>query len=129
MHFTDWLKKAWQDFLVWFGVEEQKLASFLYPIFQDAKPLIAKDILPLLINLIPVVVAALTNGYSEALAVAEANILPLLKADGIELKQATLSALAHGLVAQAQHAVDTNASLPSLEAPTINGSTDTSKAV
>jgi hypothetical protein len=105
-NFTTWLHTAWTDLLSWFGTKAQKVASFLYPIFQDAEQLVEKDLLKDIINGIPVVAAALTGGFPAALAAAEAFVLPLLKAQGVELGQATVGVLTHALVAQAQASLD-----------------------
>lgn len=100
--FTEWLHTAWQNLLSWFGVEEQKLASFMYPIFKDAKSLIQKDVLKDIIAGVPVVAGALTGGIPAALAAAEQFLLPILTQQGIELEQTTINALSNSLVAQAQ---------------------------
>lgn len=107
--FHDWLKTAWTNLLSWFGVEEQKLASFLYPIFQDAKKLVEKDLLSDVISGIPVVTAALKDGPEAALKAAEDHIVPLIKAQGAELASTTLNTLANALVAQAQAALTSTA--------------------
>lgn len=99
--FVAFLHTAWTDFLSWFGVEEQKIASFLYPIFQDAKKLVESDVMKDIIAGVPVVGAALIGGPAAALTAAEGVILPLLKTQGIELEQSTVGALSNALVAQA----------------------------
>lgn len=106
MNFHDWLKTAWTDLLHWFGVEEQKIASLMYPIFQDAKTLAEKDLLKDVIDGVPIVVAALSGGYAAALAAAEEYIVPILTAQGIELAKHTIGALSNALVGQAQVALD-----------------------
>lgn len=107
MAFHEWLHTAWTDLLHWFGVEEQKLASFLYPVLQDAKQIVEKDLLKDIINGVPVVAAALTGGYSVALEAAEAFIVPILTAQGLELAKHTVGALSNALVGQAQASLDT----------------------
>lgn len=102
MTFHDWLKTAWTNLLSWFGVEEQKLASFFYPVFQDAKILVQKDVLSDIIGGVPVVVAALEGGIPAALTAAEQFIVPLLEKQGIAVAQTTVNTLANGLVTQAQ---------------------------
>lgn len=104
--FSVWLLTAWTNLLSWFGVEEQKLASFLYPLFQDAKTLIKNDLLTDVINGIPVVTAALAGGVPAALVAAEEYILPILEKQGLTLLQTTINQLANGLVAQAQAGLD-----------------------
>lgn len=104
--FKEWLKTAWTDFLSWFGVEEQKIASLLYPIFQDLKQLVEKNLWHDIIEGVPVVAAAMTGNIPEALALglkaAEDFILPLLEKQGVTLAQTTINSLANALVAQAQ---------------------------
>ena len=102
-NFHQWLITAWHDLLSWFGVEEQKLASFMYPIYKDAKSLIQKDLLKDIIAGVPIVAAALTgNGFSAALTAAEGFLIPMLTTQGIELATTTINTLANSLVAQAQ---------------------------
>lgn len=105
MHFHDWLKTAWLNLFSWFGLEEQKIASFLYPIFQDAKTLVHKDLLNDIIAGVPVVVAALAGGIPAALTAAEEFLLPVLAKQGVELEQTTVNTLSNALVAQAQVSV------------------------
>jgi hypothetical protein len=100
--FHVWLVTAWTNLLSWFGVTEQKVASFLYPIFQDAKQIVEKDLLKDIIAGIPVVASAIAGGPEAALAAAETFLLPLLKAQGVELENTTVQVLKAGLVAQAQ---------------------------
>lgn len=107
--FTDWLKGAWGNLLSWFGVEEQRIASLLYPIFQDAKQLVERDLLHDIIEGVPIVAAALTGatgGVSEAvvlgLKAAEEFLLPLLAKQGVTLAATTVNSLSNALVAQAQ---------------------------
>lgn len=102
MDFGDWLKTAWTDLLHWFGVEEQKLASFLYPIFQDAKDAVVSDVLHAVIDSIPAIILALGNGLPAGLVAAEQAILPVLEQKGLQLAQTTINTLANALVAQAQ---------------------------
>lgn len=102
-----WLVSAWTNLLSWFGVEEQQLASFLYPVLKDAKQLIEHDLLKDIIAGVPVVASALAGGIPAALAAAEQFILPLLTAQGLELEQTTVSVLSNSLVAQAQASLDT----------------------
>jgi hypothetical protein len=103
MSFHEWLVTAWQNLLSWFGVEEQKLASLMYPIFKDAKSLIQKDLLKDIIAGLPIITAALAgNGVSAAIIAAEQFIVPLLTQQGIELATTTINTLANVLVAQAQ---------------------------
>ncbi len=102
MSFHEWLHDAWQNLLSWFGVEEQKLASFLYPVFMDAKSMVEKNILQDVIDGVPLVVAALSGGIPAALLAAEAFIVPLLEKQGMALAQTTVNTLANALVAQAQ---------------------------
>lgn len=109
MAFSAWLKTAWTNLLSWFGVEEQRLASFLYPIFQDAKKLVEKDLLSDIIGGVPIVAAALTGatgGVSDIAAIglkaAEGFLLPLLETQGVTLASTTISTLTNALVAQAQ---------------------------
>lgn len=109
MAFHDWLKNAWTDLLHWFGVEEQKLASFFYPILRDGKQIIEKDLLKDVIDGVPIVAAALTGGYSVALEAAEAFILPVLTAQGLDLAKHTIGALSNALVGQAQASLDSTA--------------------
>jgi len=104
--FHDWLKTAWTNLLSWFGVEEQKLASFLYPLFKNTKDLIKKDFLTDVIAGIPAVAAAIAAGPEAALAAAEAVILPLLAKQGAELASTDIDILKAGLVAQAQASLD-----------------------
>lgn len=106
MDFKDWVKMAWTNLLHWFGMEEQKLASFLYPIFQDAKQVVEKDLLQDVIDGIPVVVAALTNGIPAALIAAEQFILPVLEKQGLQLAQTTINMLSNALVAQAKASLE-----------------------
>lgn len=100
--FHDWLKTAWTDLLHWFGVEEQKLASFLYPIIKDGAKLAENDLLHDVIDGIPVVAAALAGGLPAALTAAEEFLLPVLTKQGVELEQTTIKAISAGMVAQAQ---------------------------
>lgn len=105
--FKTWLITAWQDALSWFGVEEQKFASFLYPIFQDAKQLVSKDLLSDVIAGVPVVAAAITGAAPEemlalGLKAAENFIRPLLETQGVTLAETTVNTLSNTLVAQAQ---------------------------
>lgn len=109
MAFHEWLTSAWTNLLQWFGIEEQKLASFLYPILKDAKMVVEKDLLNDVIGGIPIVVVALSGGFAAALVAAEEYILPLIEAQGIALAQTTINALANGLVAQAQASLATAA--------------------
>lgn len=105
-NFSDWLKTAWLNLLSWFGMEEQKLASFLYPFFKDAVTVVKKDLLHDIIDGIPVVLAALTSGgVAAALVAAEQFIIPLLEKQGVALAQTTINTLSNALVAQAQAAV------------------------
>lgn len=100
--FTSWLHTAWTNLLSWFGVEEQKLASFLYPVFQNTKDLIKKDFLTDVIAGVPVVASELAGGPEAALVAAEAVLLPLIAKQGVELGQTDIAILKNGLVAQAQ---------------------------
>lgn len=101
--FSTWLKTAWTDLLSWFSTEEQKLASFFYPIFQDGVQIVKKDLLTDVIDGVPIVAAALSgNGIAAGLAAAEAYILPILEKQGLALAQTTINTLANALVAQAQ---------------------------
>lgn len=105
MAFHDWLQTAWTNLLSWFGVEEQKFASFLYPAFQNVKALVKKDLLPDVIALIPAVQAVLTgSGLPAALTLAESLLLPVLQKQGVELAQTTINIISNGLVEQAQAA-------------------------
>jgi len=108
--FHVWLVTAWTNLLSWFGVTEQKVASFLYPIFQDAKQLVEKDLLKDIIAGVPVIASAIAGGPAAALAAAEAFLLPLLKAQGVELETTTVEVLKAGLVAQAQASLDAGSS-------------------
>lgn len=105
MAFKDWLKTAWTDLLSWFSTEEQKVASFLYPIFQDAKVIAKKDLLQDVIEGLPIVIAALSGGIPAAITAAEGYIIPLLEKQGIQLATTTVNTLANALVAQAQAAL------------------------
>lgn len=105
MNFHTWLKEQWTSLLSWFGVEEQKLASFLYPTFQSLKQIVEKDLLKDIIDGVPVIVAALGGGIPAALVAAEQFIVPVLTAQGIELAQTEINVLSNGLVKQAQEAV------------------------
>lgn len=109
MVFHEWLHNAWQNLLSWFGVEEQKFASFLYPIFKDVKQVIEKDLLKDVIDGVPVVAAALMDGIPAALVAAEQFIVPLLESQGLALAKTTIGALANALVAQAQASLPTEA--------------------
>ena len=110
--FTLWLHTAWLDLLSWFGVEAQKLASFLYPTFKNTRDLIKKDFLVDVIALVPAVAAAiLSGGLSAALELAESLLLPLLAKQGIELAQTDINILSNGLVAQAQASLDATAAV------------------
>lgn len=116
--FAAWLKEAWTDFLSWFGVEEQKIASFLYPIFLDAKQLVESDLMHDIIDGVPAVAAALfpeggTMDLAAGLKAAEDFLLPLLEKQGVELAHTTINTLSNGMVAQAQTA---NATLTSSDA-------------
>lgn len=115
--FTKFLLTAWHDLLSWFGVEEQKIASFLYPIFKDAVQIVKKDVWADIIAGVPVVAAAITGGIPSALVAAEQFIVPLLVKQGIELKQTTLNALSNALVAQAQAAIGTTSVASASAAP------------
>lgn len=110
-NFSEWLKTAWTDFLTWFDTEEQQIASFLYPIFQDAKVLVQEDLLGDIIDGVPIVAAAITGATGtlpEILTIAETAakdfLLPLLEKQGVTLEQTTVNTLANALVAQAQAA-------------------------
>lgn len=110
MEFHNWLKGLWTNVLSWFGVEEQKLSSFLYPIYKDAKVLLKKDLLDAIIDGVPVVTAAITGAapaemLAAGLKAAEDYILPLLEKEGLALAKTTIGALSNGLVAQAQQAI------------------------
>lgn len=102
MTFPAWLKTAWTGLLGWFSVEQQKLASFLYPVFQDAVILIKNDLLADIIDGVPVVAAALGGGIPAALEAAEGFILPVLEKQGVTLATTTLAVIKNALVAQAQ---------------------------
>ncbi len=109
---SDWpsfLSTAWMNLLSWFGVEEQKLASFLFPILKDAKTVVQKDLLNDIIGGLPIVVAALSGGIPAALLAAQQYIVPLLEAQGVALATTTVNALANGLVAQAQASLNATA--------------------
>ncbi len=103
--FHDWVKTAWTNLLTWFGLEEQKVASFLYPIFQDAKTLVKDDLLKDIIDGIPVIATALGGGYAAALAAATQFILPVLEKQGKQLADETIGTLANALVAQAKASI------------------------
>ncbi len=120
MSFHIWLTTAWTNLLHWFGVKEQKIASFLYPIFQDAKQIVEKDVLKDIIAGVPVVAAALASGPAGALAAAEAFIVPLITAQGIQIATTTLATLSNALVAQAQASLA--AVTPAADAPVVPGS-------
>lgn len=105
MNFSTWLKTAWTDLLSWFSTEEQKIASFLYPVFQDAKTLVEKDLLGDIIDGIPIVTAALPAGIPAAIAAATGYLLPLLEKQGVTLAETTTNTIANALVAQAQAAL------------------------
>lgn len=107
MSFHEWLHDAWTDLLRWFGVEEQKIASFMYPIFMDAKSVVEKNFLQDIINGVPVVVEAMSGGIPAALVAAEEFLLPLLEKQGVALAQTTINTLANALVAQAQASINT----------------------
>lgn len=107
--FHAWLVTAWTNLLSWFGLEEQKLASFLYPIFQSTKTLIKNDFLTDVIAGVPVVAAALTEGPAAALAAAEGVILPLLEKQGVTLATTDIEILKNALVAQAQASLTSTA--------------------
>lgn len=109
MNFETWLQTAWTDFLSWFGVEEQKLTSFFYPILKDAKVVIEKDLWSDIVAGVPVVSAALAGGLPAALTAAEQYILPLLAKQSVTLAQTTLNTLYNALVAQAQASLATAA--------------------
>ncbi len=104
--FHVWLANAWLNLLSWFGVEEQKIASFLYPVFQDAKQLIGKDLLKDIIAGVPVVATALAGGLPAGLLAAENFIVPLLATQGVELAATTINVMANALVSQAQASLD-----------------------
>jgi hypothetical protein len=104
--YTAWLKTVWTTILSWFGVEEQKFASFLYPIFQDAKQLVEKDLLSDIIDGIPTIVTALTTGgIPAAITAATAFILSTVEKQGVTLAETTVNTLSNALVAQAQAAL------------------------
>jgi len=102
MDFSTWLKTAWTNLLSWFGVEEQKLASFLYPVFQNTKTLIKNDFLTDVIALVPAVESVLTGGYAVALAEAGTLLTPLLAKQGAQLGETDIAIIQNALVAQAQ---------------------------
>lgn len=112
MSFSSWLKTQWTSFLNWFGLEEQKLSSFLYPIFQDAKVIIAKDALQDVIDGVPVVAAALSGGTGAAVAAATAFIIPVLEKQGVQLAETTVNVLANALVAQAKASLASTTGTP-----------------
>lgn len=122
MAFHVWLTTAWTNLLSWFGVEQQKLASFLYPVFNNTKALIKKDFLTDVIALIPAVETALTGGYAAALAEAEALLAPLLAKQGAELSQTDLAIIQNGLVAQAQASVAASQTVTNGPLPAVAGS-------
>lgn len=105
MNFHSWLLTAWMNLLSWFGVEEQKLASFLYPVFKDAKDIVVKDLMADIIGGLPIVAAALSGGIPAALIAAEQYVLPILEKQGLQLAQTTLNIIYNALVAQAQESV------------------------
>lgn len=114
--FTSWLKSCYITLLSWFGVEAQKIASFLYPIFQDAEKIVKSDIMGDLIDLIPAVATAMTGAggltveaVEVGLTAAKELLLPLLEKQGVELASETINTLANGLVAQAKIAIATPA--------------------
>lgn len=110
-NFSTWLKTAWTDFLTWFDIEQQKLASFLYPVLQDAEVLVKNNLLADIIDGVPIVRAAIDSATGDLPAVLEVGIaaakdfiLPILEKQGIAVASTTLNTLANGLVAQAQAA-------------------------
>jgi len=121
--FHVWLVTAWTNLLSWFGVTEQKVASFLYPIFQDAKQLVEKDLLKDIIAGVPAVASAIAGGPAAALSAAEAFLLPLLKEQGVELEETTVQVIKAGLVAQAQASLDAVSNGSGASAGTAPGST------
>ena len=101
--FHEWLVGAWTNLLSWFGVEEQKLASFLYPVFLNTKALIKNDFLTDVIALVPAVAEALTGGgVAAAITAAEGLLMPLIEKQGATLGQTDINILSNALVAQAQ---------------------------
>lgn len=101
--FTAWVKTAWTDFLSWFSIEEQKFASFLYPVFSDVAQLAEKDGLQDIIAGIPIVAEALTgNGAAAALTAAEDFVKTTVEAQGVTLADTTIGVISNALVAQAQ---------------------------
>lgn len=103
MDFTKWLHNSWTNLLSWFGVEAQKLASFLYPVFSSTSSLIKNDFLTDVIALVPAVAEVLKGGDIEA-ALSEAKnlLLPLIEKQGKELAQTDINIISNGIVAQAQ---------------------------
>lgn len=118
MTFPTWLKTAWTGLLGWFSVEQQKLASFLYPVFQDAVTIVKNDLLADIIDGVPVVAAALAGGIPAALEAAEGFIIPVLEKQGVALAETTLNVLKNALVAQAQASLTPGAAATAAGVPT-----------
>lgn len=101
--FTTWLQTAYVNLLSWFGLETQKVASFLYPILKDAEQLVEKDILKDIIAGVPQVATVFESGGLAAAEIeALAYITSVIAPHAIDIAKTTLNAVVAALVAQAQ---------------------------
>lgn len=110
MDFHSWVLSKWTTTLNWFKVEAQKLANLAYPFFKDTEALIKKDGLTDVAALIPIIAQFFTGGITgEAIDAAEAAakvaLIPILKAQGVDLLKTSQNILANIVVAQAQDSI------------------------
>lgn len=106
MNLSTWFSATISTIENWAKTSIAKISTFLSPFLKDIEPYIEKDVIAIVQNGLPIVIAALAGNpvgnLPAALAAAEAYIIPALKAEGIVLYQTSVNILSNMLAARAQ---------------------------
>lgn len=106
MNLSTWFSGAISTIENWAKTSIAKISTFLSPFLKDIEPYIEKDVIAIVQNGLPIVIAALgvnpVGNLPAALTAAEAYIVPALKAEGITLYQTSVNILTNMLAARAQ---------------------------
>lgn len=121
MNLSIWFNSTVSTIETWAKGSIAKVTTFLSPVLKDIEPYLEKDVIAIVQNGLPVVIAALggnpVGNLSLGLAAAEAYIVPALKAEGIVLYQTSINVLSNMLAARAQ--IVTPVAIPAAPAPVI----------
>lgn len=106
MKLMQWLKGEIQIFVTWEKPKAQKAETLLSSFLKDIAPALEKDLLGIVANGLPIVIATLGTNPIANLGIAETAaedyLLPALKAEGITLFTTSENILKELLMARAQ---------------------------